>query len=110
MSCEIRSMITRYPLGSAIFTPPSLTNSADTPSIFMLLIFSTTAGGKVFSMPNKIPIFFMTIAPVQTLLATSHTTPTLCHSEEHSAEESGFPPATRRTHIPRVARDDNHGV
>src|SRR5579864_6902877 len=64
MSCEIRSMITRYPLGSAISTPPSFTNSAVTPSTFMLLIFSTTAGGKVFSMPNKIPIFFIRNSPL----------------------------------------------
>src|SRR5579872_4570707 len=64
MSCEIRSMITRYPLGSAILTPPSFTNSAVTPSTFMLLIFSTTAGGKVFSMPNKIPIFFIRNSPL----------------------------------------------
>src|SRR5215467_12411903 len=57
MSCEMRSMITRYPLGSAIFTPPSFTNSAVTPGTFMLLIFSTTAGGNVFSMPKMMPIF-----------------------------------------------------
>src|SRR5580693_1516925 len=70
MSCEIRSTITWYALGSAIFTPPSFTNSAVTPSTFIPLTLSTKAGGKVFSMPNKIPIFFMIKSPVQTLLAT----------------------------------------
>src|SRR5229473_4394079 len=59
MSCEILSMITRYPLGSAIFTPPSFTNSACTPSTFMLLMRSTRADGKVFSIPKIIPIFFI---------------------------------------------------
>jgi hypothetical protein len=29
------------------------------------LTFSTKAGGKVFSMPNKIPIFFITKSPVE---------------------------------------------
>jgi hypothetical protein len=38
-----------------------LTNSAVMPSTFIELIFSTSAGGKVFSIPNKKPIFF--IAP-----------------------------------------------
>jgi hypothetical protein len=28
------------------------------------LTFSTKAGGKVFSMPNKIPIFFISDSPV----------------------------------------------
>src|SRR5579872_3078762 len=86
MSCEIRSMITRYPLGSAIFTPPSFTNSADTPSTFVLLIFSTTAGGKVFSMPNKIPIFFITALLYRRCLQrlTHHL------NLYHSDEESGF--------------------
>src|SRR5439155_3259347 len=58
MSCEMRSMITRYPLGSAIFTPPAFRNSAFTPSTFMPLMRSTTAGGKAFSIPKMIPIFF----------------------------------------------------
>ena len=43
--------------------PPIFTNSASTPSIFIELIFSTIAGGKVFSMPNKMPIFFMIPSP-----------------------------------------------
>jgi predicted nucleic acid-binding Zn-ribbon protein len=30
-----------------------------------------------------------------------------CHSEERSDEESGFPPAKRRTQIPHFVRDDN---
>ena len=59
MSCEMRSTITRYPLGSAIFTPPSLTASAVTAATFMPLILSTSAGGKVVSMPKMIPIFFI---------------------------------------------------
>ena len=54
----MRSIMTRYAPASAIFTPPSLTNSAVTFSTFKPLIFSTSAGGKVFSMPKMIPIFF----------------------------------------------------
>src|SRR5271169_242288 len=71
MSCEIRSTITRYALGSAIFTPPSFTNSAVTPSTFILLTLSTKAGGKVFSIPNKIPIFFMANLLYRRCFATS---------------------------------------
>src|ERR1039458_2940371 len=63
MSCEIRSMITSYFLGSSIRTPPSCTNSAVTSSTLIALIFSTTAGGNVFSIPNRIPIFFTTQSP-----------------------------------------------
>src|SRR5271155_31781 len=58
MSCEMRSTITRYPLGTAIFTPPSFTSSAVTPGTFMELMRSTSAGGKVRSMPYRMPIFF----------------------------------------------------
>src|ERR1700730_15367087 len=36
-----------------------------------------------------------------------HSPKVHCHSEERSDEESGFLPATARTWIPRVARDDN---
>src|SRR5579883_3006009 len=59
MSCEMRSMITSYCLGSSIRIPPILTNSDRTPSTRMELIFSTTAGGNVFSIPKMIPILFM---------------------------------------------------
>src|SRR5438552_14662325 len=55
----MRSIMTRYPLGSAIFTPPSFTKSAETPSTLRLLIRSITAGGKVFSIPKIIPTFFV---------------------------------------------------
>src|SRR5216683_3551839 len=60
MSCEIRSMITAYFFGSSIRMPPIFTNSAVTPSDFMALIFSTNAGGNVFSIPKRIPIFLVT--------------------------------------------------
>src|SRR5437867_2802831 len=63
MSCAMRSMMTRYPLGSAIFTPPSFTKSAETSSTFRLLIRSTNAGGNVFSIPNITPIFFVLTKP-----------------------------------------------
>src|SRR2546430_13257148 len=63
MSCEMRSMMTRYPLGSAIFTPPSFTKSAETSSTFRLLIRSTNAGGNVFSIPKITPIFFVLTKP-----------------------------------------------
>src|SRR5437016_5507671 len=87
MSCDIRSIMTRYPLGSAIFTPPTFTNSAVTPSAFILLIFSTTAGGNVFSIPKIIPIFFV---------FTNHS---CVHSKTHSPQNT-FPPsaATRANH------------
>src|ERR1700682_4214823 len=63
MSCEIRSMMTSYFLCSSIRMPPIFTNSALTPSTFMELILSTNAGGNVFSIPNKIPIFFTAQSP-----------------------------------------------
>ena len=53
----MRSTITRYPLGSAILTPPMLTNSAVTPGILRPLIASTSAPGNVFSMPKMMPTF-----------------------------------------------------
>ena len=53
-------MITSYFFGSSIRIPPIFTNSASTPGAFIELIFSTKAGGNVFSIPNKIPIFFTT--------------------------------------------------
>src|ERR1017187_865863 len=59
MSCEIRSMMTAYFFGSSMRMPPILTNSAVTPSAFMPLIFSTSAGGNVFSIPKRIPIFLV---------------------------------------------------
>src|ERR1700751_3734512 len=59
MSCEMRSMMTSYFFGSSMRTPPTCTNSADTPSTSMELILSTRAGGNVFSIPKTIPIFFM---------------------------------------------------
>src|SRR5215467_9065149 len=59
MSCEMRSMMTAYFFGSSMRMPPICTNSASTSGTFIELIFSTTAGGKVFSMPKMIPIFFM---------------------------------------------------
>src|SRR5947209_18423455 len=52
-------MITAYFFGSSIRMPPIFTNSASTPSTFIELILSTKAGGKVFSIPNKIPIFLV---------------------------------------------------
>src|ERR1035437_8010813 len=72
MSCEIRSMITAYFCGSSIRIPPIFTNSASTPSTFIELIFSTKAGGNVFSIPNKIPIFF---------IARCSVIPIFCRSE-----------------------------
>src|SRR5216684_6678097 len=61
MSCEIRSMMTSYFFGSSMRMPPIFTNSAVTPSAFMELTFSTTAGGNVFSTPKRIPIFLFAI-------------------------------------------------
>jgi len=55
----MRSMMTSYPLGAAIWMPPILTNSAVTPGTFMELMRSTTAGGNVFSLPKRMPIVFM---------------------------------------------------
>src|ERR1700688_2561589 len=59
----MRSMITAYFCGSSIRTPPTSTNSAATSSTFMELIFSTSDGGNVFSIPNKTPIFFTVSSP-----------------------------------------------
>src|ERR1700690_1340742 len=55
-------MMTSYFFASSIRIPPIFTNSASTPSTPIALIFSTSAGGNVFSIPNKIPIFFTTIS------------------------------------------------
>src|SRR5215469_733021 len=59
MSCEMRSTITAYPLGSASFTPPTCTNSARMSSTSIELMRSTSAPGNVFSIPNSTPIFFI---------------------------------------------------
>src|SRR5579872_6387696 len=74
-------MMTSYFFGSSIRTPPTLTNSASTPFTFIELIFSTTAGGKVFSIPNKSPIFF-----------TIHPSSSNCHPERSncSAKQSNY--------------------
>src|SRR5438552_818344 len=76
MSCEIRSMMTSYFFGSSIRMPPIFTNSAVTPSTFMELIFSTTAGGNVFSIPKTIPIF---------LALTGHSSPRVAHLKTTTA-------------------------
>src|ERR1035438_9445680 len=67
MSCEMRSMITSYFLGSSIRMPPIFTNSAVTPAVFIELIFSTKAGGNVSSIPKRIPIFLFAIISVLNL-------------------------------------------
>src|ERR1017187_2501246 len=67
-------------------TPPTFTNSAVTSSTFIALIFSTSAGGNVFSIPNKIPIFFIPSL-------------SLCHSEsggKPGEEPASFPHRHRR--------------
>src|SRR5262252_846894 len=51
-------MMTSYRFGSSMRMPPMETNSARTSRKFIELILSTTAGGNVFSIPNKIPILF----------------------------------------------------
>src|ERR1700737_2318906 len=63
-------MITAYFCGSSILIPPIFANSAVTPSTFMELIFSTTAGGNVFSIPKTIPIF---------LALTGHSSPQVAY-------------------------------
>src|SRR6267143_210737 len=63
-------MMTAYFRGSSIRIPPIFTNSAVTPSTFMELIFSTTAGGNAFSIPKTIPIF---------LVLTGHSSPRVAH-------------------------------
>src|SRR5262245_27866488 len=58
MSWEMRSITTSYFFGSSMRMPPIFTGSASIPAIFIELIFSTRAGGKVFSMPSLFAIFF----------------------------------------------------
>src|ERR1700761_9366346 len=72
MSCEIRSTMTAYPLGSASFTPPTCTNSARMSSTSIALMRSTSAPGNVFSMPNSTPIFFICSTPALYSLLTTH--------------------------------------
>src|SRR6202521_6369655 len=57
-------MMTSYFFGSSIRMPPIFTNSAVTPSALMELIFSTNAGGNVFSIPKRIPIFLFAISQI----------------------------------------------
>src|SRR5580700_6187710 len=56
----MRSTITRYPEGSPMRVPPSLANSAATPSFFPSSLTRTMkAGGKLYSRPQRRPTFFM---------------------------------------------------
>src|SRR5882672_768280 len=72
----MRSMMTSYPLGAAIWMPPILTNSAVTSGTFMELMYWTTADGNVFSLPNRMPIFFMMPSTVKILeILDGHTQP-----------------------------------
>src|SRR5581483_5912147 len=77
MSCEMRSTITAYPLGSASFTPPTCTNSARIPSSSIELMRSTNAPGNVFSIPNSTPIFFiaLVLSPLLSALCLFTDTP-----------------------------------
>src|SRR5438034_8782513 len=56
----MRSTITLYLAGSPMRVPPSFTNSAATPS-FLPSSFTRTinAGGKLYSRPQRRPIFFI---------------------------------------------------
>src|SRR5215469_10269315 len=56
----MRSTITLYFAGSPMRVPPSFTNSATTPS-FLPSSFTRTinAGGKLYSRPQRRPIFFI---------------------------------------------------
>src|ERR1700704_5728264 len=54
-------MMTSYFLGSSIRMAPMFTNSAVTPPVCIALTFSTNAGGNVFSIPKRIPIFLSAI-------------------------------------------------
>ena len=71
-------MMTSYFFGSSMRMPPIFTNSAVTPSAFVELTFSTNAGGNVFSIPKRIPIFLSAMSPVlfQTLLVERRSSPT----------------------------------
>src|SRR5258708_6778565 len=106
MSCEIRSMMTSYFFGSSIRMPPIFTNSAVTPSAFTELIFSTNAGGNVFSIPKRIPIFLSAInlSPRQTKISTHVGTdafvrplgearPVLTTSDQRPVPKNTFPPS-----------------
>src|SRR6266567_418948 len=55
----MRSMMTPYPEGTAIFTPPVLRCSAATPATSMALMRSTNAGGNDSSIPYSTPILVM---------------------------------------------------
>src|SRR6266851_3913874 len=75
-------MMTAYFRGSSIRIPPIFANSAVTPSTFMELIFSTTAGGNAFSIPKTIPIFLvLTGHSSPRVAAFENTTALSCHSE-----------------------------
>src|SRR5882762_1033007 len=106
-------MMTAYFRGSSILIPPIFTNSAVTPSTFMELIFSTSAGGNVFSIPKTIPIF---------LTLTGHSSPRVVQlkllslslvilSEARNPVHSSLHklPPPRRSHAARARRLSDHG-
>src|SRR5580698_2526107 len=100
MSCEIRSMITSYFLGSSIRIPPIFTNSPVTPAVFIELILSTRAGGKVFSIQNRMPIF---LAIIQILYSMNHSDRPLYILDGRDARRS-----TKNTFLPSAATTANH--
>src|SRR5467141_3527428 len=56
----MRSTMTLYRAGSPIRVPPSFTNSAVTPSLApSVLTRAINAGGKLYSLPQRRPTFFM---------------------------------------------------
>src|SRR5947209_4193212 len=93
-------MITSYFFGSSMRIPPIFTNSAVTPSAFMELIFSTNAGGNVFSIPKRIPIFLSAInlSPRQTKIST------------HVGTDAFVRPPGEAAPCSRLATDDQRPV
>src|SRR5207245_8419559 len=80
-----------------IFTPPNFTNSALTPDTLRPLIRSTTAGGKVFSIPKMIPIFLSMTELL--VLAVTH----------RDLRTENYPLITRSTSPPSSATKANRG-
>src|SRR5260221_14612766 len=99
-------MMTAYFFGSSIRMPPTFTNSAVMPSAFMELIFSTNAGGNVFSIPKRIPIFLSAISQIlfQNLAGGASGSP----PGGHGPDEPDPPLHHRKTFPPSPPHPANH--
>ncbi len=84
-------MITSYPLGIAIPTPPTRRCSATTPVTPMALIRSTRAGGNVSSIPYSTPIFVIPSPYRKNFCAILYHHGQSCPNPSHTSSRCGIP-------------------